>query len=152
MKTIVIYSSANRHGNTATVSENYVSQHEGADSVYLDELVIHDYSYDHRHKEDDFRRIFLQVLQYDHVVFSSPVYWYAVTPRMKAFFDRITEFMDDDALKASLRQLRGKRFSILTNSISSAAPAPMLEMMIKTCEYLGMKEQAHQHFQFPVSI
>lgn len=148
MKTVIVYSSANKVGNTADACNKFVRE-SGADSIYLDDYNIHDYSYEHKHKDDDFRALFLQILEYDHFVFASPVYWYAVTPRMKAFFDRICEFMDDEQLQHSLRKLRGKTFSIHTNSIQKTAPEPMLSMLIKTCEYLGMKGLEHRHFYYP---
>lgn len=148
MKTIIVYSSSNKQGNTADACKKYITQY-GADSLYLDDFVIHDYTYDHRHTDDDFRRLFLQILEYDHIVFASPVYWYAVTPRMKAFFDRISEYMDDKSLHPVLRRLRGKAFSIHTNSISDTAPEPMLAMLIKTCEYLGMQVKEQKHFHYP---
>jgi multimeric flavodoxin WrbA len=151
MKTIILYSSSNKHGNTADACEKYLSKNR-ADILYLDDFTIHDYSYDHRHKDDDFRALFLRILEYDHIVFASPVYWYAITPRMKAFFDRISEYMDDESLQPVLRKLRGKAFSIHTNSINETAPEPMVAMLVMTCKYLGMNFKEQRHFYYPEAL
>ncbi|KZW98619.1 FMN reductase [Pseudoalteromonas luteoviolacea] len=147
MKTIIVYSSASKNGNTGHAVEELAHEYN-AQTLFLDDYVIHDYSYEHTNKDDDFRDLFREVLQYDHVVFASPVYWYAVTPRMKAFIDRITEFMDDEVLQPELRRLRDKQFSILSTSIHKGAPNAFVEMLQKTFEYLGMTLIGTYHRQF----
>ncbi|WP_046004642.1 flavodoxin family protein [Pseudoalteromonas rubra] len=148
MKSIILYSSSNRQGNTAQ-SVQQLAQQLQADSLYLDDYDIKDYCYNHSNSEDDFRALFRAVLNYDHIVFASPVYWYAITPKMKAFFDRITDFMDDETLQPELRRLRDKQFSILSNSIQETAPRCFTEVIQKTCEYLGMTCREQIHHQYP---
>ncbi|MCF2859814.1 flavodoxin family protein [Pseudoalteromonas sp. SMS1] len=147
MNTIIVYSSANKEGNTGKAVRE-LAQDLNAQTLFLDDYVIHDYSYEHTHKDDDFRTLFREVLQYEHVVFASPVYWYAVTPRMKAFIDRITEFMDDEMLQPELRILREKHFSILSTSIHRDAPKAFTDMLQKTFEYLGMTLKGTHHQQY----
>ncbi|MCG7534227.1 NAD(P)H-dependent oxidoreductase [Pseudoalteromonas sp. OOF1S-7] len=148
MKSIILYSSSNKQGNTAQ-SAQQLAQLLQAETLYLDDYEIKDYCYNHSNSEDDFRALFRSLLDYDHLVFASPVYWYAITPRMKAFFDRITDFMDDETLKPELRKLRTKEFSILSNSIHETAPTCFTEMIQKTCEYLGMTCRERIHHQYP---
>ncbi|KID56292.1 FMN reductase [Pseudoalteromonas luteoviolacea] len=148
MNTIIVYSSAKKLGNTGNAVEELATEFD-AQTLFLDDYVIHDYSYDHKNKDDDFRSLFRRILQFDHVIFASPVYWYAVTPRMKAFIDRITEFMDDELLKPELRELRSKQFSILSTSIHETAPQPFTEVLQKTFEYLGMTLKGQYHKQYP---
>lgn len=148
MTSIILYSSSNKQGNTAQ-SVRALAQQLQADTLYLDDYDIGDYCYKHTNNDDDFRSLFRALLNYDHIVFASPVYWYAVTPRMKAFFDRITDFMDDKTLRPELRKLRTKEFSILSNSINETAPACFTEMIQKTCEYLGMTCRERIHHQYP---
>ncbi|MBQ4810889.1 NAD(P)H-dependent oxidoreductase [Pseudoalteromonas luteoviolacea] len=147
MKTIIVYSSASKHGNTAQAVEELANEYD-AQTLFLDDYLIHDYSYEHTNKDDDFRGLFREVLKFDHVIFASPVYWYAVTPRMKAFIDRITEFMDDVELQPELRGLRNKQFSILSTSIHKDAPSAFIDMLQKTFEYLGMTLKGAHHRQF----
>ncbi|GEK11752.1 flavodoxin family protein [Pseudoalteromonas sp. McH1-7] len=148
MKTIVIYSSSNPNGNTYQ-SAKALAEEKSAELIYLDRYKIGEYCYKHSHSDDDFINLFRWVLGFDHIIFASPVYWYAVTPRMKAFVDRITDFMDIEALKPELRALREKHFSILSTSCQAQAPAPFTEMLVGTFEYLGMTLQEQRHVHYP---
>ena len=120
MKTIVIYSSANPAGNTFQSATKIAQQYE-AQLIYLDRYNIGEYCYQHSNSGDDFINLFRWILSFDHIVFASPVYWYAVTPRMKAFIDRITDFMDIESLQPELRALRDKQFSLLSTSNQRSA-------------------------------
>ncbi|MGB1264000.1 MAG: FMN reductase, partial [Cognaticolwellia sp.] len=75
------------------------------------------------------------------------IYWYNTTPQMKAFMDRITDYMDDETLKPKLRTLRQKQFSILSNAASPSAPDAFLDMFKHTFNYLGMTFKTHAHIQ-----
>ncbi|CCQ10069.1 FMN reductase, NADPH-dependent [Pseudoalteromonas luteoviolacea B = ATCC 29581] len=148
MKTVFIYSSARKHGNTGTIVLDRASE-LNAEVVYLDELTINTYDYEHSHRHDDFEALLTKIIEFDHVVIASPVYWYSVTATMKAFFDRTTDLMDIEELKPSLRQWRGKTFSILSTSNSEAAPVCFVEMIQSTMEYLGLVlfEKEHVYIQ-----
>ncbi|TMP39633.1 flavodoxin family protein [Pseudoalteromonas rubra] len=148
MKSVILYSSSKKHGNTAHSVQKLAPMLQ-AECIYLDDYEINDYCYNHTNSGDDFRSLFRRLLSYDHIVFASPVYWYAMTPRMKAFFDRITEFMDDETLQPELRKLRNKEFSILSNSIKEAAPECFIEVIQRTCEYLGMTCRSQIHCKYP---
>jgi multimeric flavodoxin WrbA len=149
MKTVIVYSSARARGNTGTAVYKMAKDLE-ADVIYLDDVQFDDYSYEHRY-QDQFNELLKRIIGYEHVVIASPVYWYAVTAKMKAFFDRITDFMDDDELKPYLRQWRGKRFSILLTSNSATAPHCLLEMLTNTMTYLGLSHHTTTHFDCSVS-
>ena len=105
------------------------------------------YRYDKQYHNDDFYNLFEVLLRYEHWVFASPVYWYNTTPKMKAFIDRITDYMDDEALKPKLRTLRQKQFSLLSNAASPSAPDAFIDMFKHTFNYLGMTFKAHSHVQ-----
>ena len=145
MKTIVIYSSANPAGNTFQ-SATKIAQQYGAQLIYLDRYNIGEYCYQHSNSGDDFINLFRWILSFDHIVFASPVYWYAVTPRMKAFIDRITDFMDIESLQPELRALRDKQFSLLSTSNQKEAPRAFTQMLTGTFEYLGMSLKEQHHF------
>ena len=145
MKTIVIYSSANPAGNTFQ-SATKIAQQYGAQLIYLDRYNIGEYCYQHSNSGDDFINLFRWILSFDHIVFASPVYWYAVTPRMKAFIDRITDFMDIESLQPELRALRDKQFSLLSTSNQKEVPRAFTQMLTGTFEYLGMSLKEQHHF------
>ncbi|MGO2128199.1 MAG: flavodoxin family protein [Pseudoalteromonas prydzensis] len=144
--TVIIYSSGRKNGNTTAQANAYSKQQSGI-VFCLDDYVISPYRYDKQYKNDDFYNLFEVLLRYDHWVFASPVYWYNTTPQMKAFMDRITDYMDDEALKPKLRTLRQKQFSLLSNATSPSAPDAFIAMFKHTFNYLGMTFKAHSHVQ-----
>jgi multimeric flavodoxin WrbA len=109
--TIVIFSSSRRNGNTGKLLDN-VSPFINADFVDLGNYDIGHYDYDHRNINDDFLPLINRVLSYDTIIFASPVYWYSVTPAMKAFIDRISDLLDLPKLLETGRKLRGKTASV----------------------------------------
>lgn len=144
--TAVIYSSARKIGNTSLQVSDYLAQQEGQ-SFCLDDYAILPYRHDKQYKEDDFYILFEELLSFDHWVLASPVYWYSMTSQFKIFIDRITDYMDDEALKTKLRTLRQKQFSLLSNAASPSAPDAFIDMFKHTFNYLGMTFQSHQHIQ-----
>lgn len=117
MKTLVLFSSANKQGNTAQlVSE--VSQHHHAEVVDIDFLNITPYNYNNDYPADDFYPLVEKMLAAEHLVFASPVYWHAVTAPMKSLIDRMTELLDVAELKPKARQLEGKRSYVMASSAS----------------------------------
>ena len=141
---VIIFSSARSQGNTRQAADT-LARHLDAQFIDLDAYQINPYRYDIREQSDDFRALITRLLEFDHWVFASPVYWYNTTPQFKAFLDRITDYMDDDALRPKLRTLREKQFSLLSNAGSAHAPNAFIEMFKNTFNYLGMTFKAHQH-------
>ena len=142
--TVIIYSSARKTGNTSLQVNDYKAQY-GGDLVCLDDYVISPYCYDKQYKNDDFYAVFEALLNYQHWVLASPVYWYNTTPQFKAFLDRITDYMDDETLRPKLRTLREKQFSLLSNAGAAQAPNAFIEMFKNTFNYVGMTFKAHPH-------
>jgi multimeric flavodoxin WrbA len=142
--TVIIYSSARKNGNTQAHVNGFAEQNN-VRVICLDDYKIAPYCYNKNYKNDDFYAVFEALLTYDHWVFASPVYWYSTTVQMKLFIDRITDYMDDEALKPKLRGLRSKHFSVLSNASSSEAPACFVEQFKNTFSYLGMQFINHNH-------
>lgn len=107
--------------------------------VDLTQKNISPYDYEHRNREDDFESLMQRVLAFDQIVFATPVYWYAVSPAMKIFLDRISDFLDLPDLLDDGRRLRGKRAYVVCTSIYDEAPAPFMGAFFDTFEYLGMR-------------
>ena len=76
------------------------------------------------------------LLEFDEIIFASPIYWYAPSAQMKVLLDRITDLLDDH--KGVGRRLRGKRAGILATGATDDVPTCFVEMWVKTFEYLGM--------------
>ena len=75
------------------------------------------YDYEHRNRGDDFEPLIERVLAFDQIIFASPVYWYAASPAMKVFLDRISDLLDLPELLEEGRRLRGKRAFLICTSI-----------------------------------
>ncbi|AQQ01369.1 FMN reductase [Pseudoalteromonas aliena] len=142
--TVIIYSSARKNGNTSAHVNSFAEQND-VRVVCLDDYKISPYCYNKNYTNDDFYQLFESLLNYDHWVFASPVYWYNTTIQIKAFIDRITDYMDDEHLKPRLRLLRSKDFSLLSNASSIEAPEVFVQMFKQTFNYLGMSFVSHQH-------
>jgi multimeric flavodoxin WrbA len=107
--------------------------------VDLSTLDISAYDYDHRNRTDDFEPLMEKVLRHEQIIFSSPVYWYAVAPPMKIFLDRISDYLDLPDLLEQGRRLRGKTGYIVCTSIEDDVCAPFTEAFRETFKYLGME-------------
>jgi multimeric flavodoxin WrbA len=84
------------------------------------------YDYDHRNRNDEFEPLIQRVANHDQILFATPIYWYAVSPAMKVFLDRITDLLELPDLLECGRRLRGKRAYVVCTSIRadpSATPS-----------------------------
>ena len=105
----------------------------------LGTLSFSPYDYEHRNRGDDFEPLMMRVLEHDAIIFASPVYWYAVSPPMKSFLDRISDFLDLDDLLDHGRRLRGKTGYVVCTSIYDEPPKPFVGSFTDTFDYLGMQ-------------
>ena len=85
------------------------------------------------------------VLQFENIVFASPVYWYAVSPPMKIFLDRISDYLDIPELLSKGRQLRGKNAFVVCTSIEKTVSKTFIDSFEHTFQYLGMNYGGYVH-------
>jgi len=107
--------------------------------VNLDNLRISSFDYEHRNRNDDFESIMKRVLGHDQIIFATPVYWYSVSPAMKVFLDRLSDFLELPDLLAEGRRLRGKNAFVVCTSISDEPSAAFIEAFRETFDCLGMR-------------
>ncbi len=139
MKILIVQGSARKHGNTNKIV-NYVQEKIDCDFVDLKEYSISNYDYNSYNKDDDFLPLMREVVEYDLIIFATPIYWYAMSGIMKTFFDRITDCLKIE--KETGRKLRGKSMAMINCGsdkdavlkISAALEMPFRE----TASYLGM--------------
>ena len=135
-KTVIIQGSARGDGDTNLVI-NYLNVEKEFDHIKLLDFEIGHFDYKHKNSKDDFIPLIEKlVVQYDTFLFATPVYWYAMSGRMKVFFDRISDLLH---YRIDLgRQLRGKYMAMI--SVSNADDLkPGFEMpFIESANYLGM--------------
>ena len=106
--------------------------------VDLAGLRLSAFDYDHRNRDDDFEPLMERVLAHQQVIFASPIYWYAVSPAMKIFLDRISDFLDLPDLLPEGRRLRGKTAYVVCTSICEEPATEFISAFLETFRYLGM--------------
>jgi len=137
-RAIALFSSSRRNGNTGKLIDHIASELD-IEVIDLGELRISNYDYDHRNRDDDFEPLMRRLLEFDPLIFASPVYWYSVAAPMKTFLDRLSDYLDLPDLLAEGRRLRGKRAYIACTSICTEAPRSFIDTFVDTFEYLGMQ-------------
>ena len=115
MKTIILFSSANKNGNTAKTVDKVHADHQ-CEVIHIDELDITPYRYDNQYPNDDFYNLLNRISDADNIVFASPVYWYAVTAPMKNLIDRMTELSESPKLKSQHQVFKTKRGFVVSSS------------------------------------
>ena len=103
------------------------------------------FDYEHKNRGDGFEPLLDYVLDFEQIIFASPVYWYAMSPPMKIFIDRISDLLELPDLLAKGRRLRGKDAHILCTSIEDEATACFVTAFRETFIYLGMRNGALLH-------
>jgi len=142
--TIAVFASARRNGNTGKFMD-WIGSELGIEIIDLSENNISPYDYEHKNLYDDFIPLIKQLLDYEKIIFSTPIYWYAASAQMKIFIDRTSDFLDLDELKDIGRRLRNKTGYIVCTSISSQADRSFLNSFKNTFEYLGINYGGHVH-------
>lgn len=141
---IALFGSSRRHGNTGQLLD-HIAEMLDVEIVDLGQLRISAYDYEHRNRGDDFEPLMKRVLEFDHIIVASPVYWYSVSPPVKVFLDRISDYLDIPELLEHGRRLRGKTGHIVCTSIYASAPAPFVDALTATFTYLGMHAGGTAH-------
>ena len=142
MSSVIIVGSARKDGNTKKIC-NYI--HEIADAyIYdLNDFNIAYYSYDHNNKEDDFLSLIEKTLEYDTIIFATPVYWYSMSAQLKTFLDRFTDLLK---IRKDLgRQLKGKNMQVICCSSDEEEYPEFWKPFQRTASYLDMQYLGHAH-------
>ena len=138
LNAIALFASSRRHGNTGKFVDR-IATNLKFEVVDLSEVRMSAYDYEHRNRNDDFEPLMKRVLEFDQLVFATPVYWYAVAPAMKVFLDRISDFLDLPDLLDQGRRLRGKQAYIVCTSVDDEVSKAFLDALTDTFQYLGMR-------------
>ncbi len=141
---IAVFASARRNGNTGKFID-WIAGELGMEVVDISEKNITPYDYDHKNIGDDFLPVIHKLLEYEKIIFVTPVYWYSPSAQMKTFIDRTSDFLDLDELKDIGRRLRGKTAYIVCTSISADADSSFLGSLKDTFRYLGMQYGGYVH-------
>lgn len=138
LSTIALFSSSRRRGNTGQLIDR-IALALDIEVVDLGNQRMSAYDYEHLNRHDDFEPLMTHVLEHDQIIFATPIYWYSVSPAMKVFLDRISDFLELPDLLSEGRRLRGKNAYVVCTSISSEPSTALVEAFRETFDYLGMR-------------
>jgi multimeric flavodoxin WrbA len=138
LSAIALFSSSRRRGNTGKLIDR-IALELNIEVVDLAGQRISSYDYEHLNRDDDFEPLMKRVLEHEQIIFATPIYWYAVSPAMKVFIDRISDLLELPDLKSEGRRLRGKTAYVVCTSISDEPPAAFMQALRETFDYLGMR-------------
>lgn len=141
---IAVFASSRRNGNTGKFID-WIASELGIEVIDLSKKDISPYDYDHKNINDDFLPLMQQLLEYEKIIFVTPVYWYGPSAQMKIFIDRTTDFLDLEELRDIGRRLRDKVAYIACTSINSDADNSFINSLKDTFDYLGMKYGGYVH-------
>jgi multimeric flavodoxin WrbA len=144
LSTLALLSSSRRHGNTGQLTDR-IAQHLGIEVIDLGSLRLSPYDYEHRNRGDDFEPLMKRVLAHAQVILATPVYWYAVSPAMKVFLDRLSDLLEIPELLPEGRRLRGKHAYIVCTSVCEEPAAAFMGALRETFSYLGMHFSGMAH-------
>lgn len=142
MEVLIIQGSARKNGNTNKIV-NYIQEKIDCNFIDLKNYTISNYDYDSRNKNDDFLPLMREIVEYDLIIFATPIYWYSMSGIMKTFFDRITDCLKIE--KETGRKLRGKSMAMVScgsdEEIKDGFEMPFRE----SANYLGMTYKGSVH-------
>jgi multimeric flavodoxin WrbA len=136
-RSIIILGSHRKESRTALFAKQATLPADCEIVDLLDYKIAH-YDYEGRYPSgDEFNLLIEKLLSYQHFIFATPVYWYAMSGLMKVFFDRMTDLITHQ--KNIGRQLRGKSASLIATGYDAELPEGFIVPFKSTTEYLGME-------------
>lgn len=137
LSTLALIASSRADGNTGKIVAR-IAEALQIEVVDLAAIRMSAYDYEHKNRADEFEPLMKKVLRHQQIIFASPVYWYAVTPPMKIFFDRLTDFLELADLRPQGRRFRGLRAYVVATSGNAEISPAFLSMLTESFAYLGM--------------
>ena len=135
MKNIIIQGSSRSDGNSYQIAEIFRKKFD-ANIIDLKKKNIGSYSYENENGEDDFLPTMREIVEYDTIIFITPVYWYSMSGIMKNFFDRITDCLKID--KETGRKLRGRNMIAVSCGSDEIETMGFFVPFKNSAGYLGM--------------
>lgn len=136
----IIAASARRDGNTRRMVDAFAGQcGDLAQEIDLARLRIDPFDYDRLEERDDFLPVVKAMTRSDHIVFATPVYWYAMSGGMKTFFDRLTDLLLAPANRQLGRALAGRKAWLLATGTEEHLPPGFTEPFARTAAYFAME-------------
>lgn len=135
MGVLVILGSARAESHTAATVDAVLAG-RFATVIDLKDVDIQHYEYNRPMDRDGFARVAKSMVAHDVIVFATPVYWYAMSGRMKVLFDRFTDLVT--VRKDMGRQLQGRGIALLACGSEPLMPDGFDVPFRETAAYLKM--------------
>ena len=138
---LAITGSARGDGNTALTIAHLRRALALADDQIIDlqSCRLEPFRYDPPPPADDFPMIVARILAHRHIVFATPVYWYAMSGVMKMFFDRLTDLLLTPDGRRTGRALAGRDIWLSATGTDPDLPDVFAVPFARTAEYFGMR-------------
>jgi multimeric flavodoxin WrbA len=144
-RSVIVMGSSRSDGETHKMVKE-LADHSGSTIIDLRDKNISYFDYEHKNLDDDFFSTMEELLQYDNMVFATPVYWFSMSAIMKTFFDRFSDLLHQR--KDLGYQMKGKNMFLLTTSSTALLTRHFKTPFEDTAEYLGMKYKGSVHGYF----
>lgn len=143
MKIAVINGSSRENGNTDALTQKALDGIPYT-SFYLKNYKINPID-DQRHVAggfdkvyDDYEELIRQVLQYDVLIFATPIYWYGMSGAMKNFVDRFSQSLREEALNFKKSMSDKKAYVITVGGDHPRTKAlPLIQQFQYIFDFLG---------------
>lgn len=135
MSVLVILGSAREDSHTLSLVDAVLAG-KPATRIDLRDLDIHHYEYGQPAERDDFIKVAEAMASHSAIVFATPVYWYAMSGRMKVLFDRFTDLVT--VRKDLGRQLKGHTVFVVACGSELELPEGFEVPFRDTAGYLHM--------------
>lgn len=115
--------------------------------VDLAALNLAPFGYDRSEAGDGFVALAQRMTASAHLVFATPVYWYAMSGVMKTVFDRLTDLLLDPERRPIGRSLAGRKVWVLAVGTDPALPSGFAEPFALTARYFDMEPRDTAYVQ-----
>lgn len=142
MKRIIIQGSSRSKGNTYKIVQ-LLREALSAEVIDLKDYSIGQYDYEYANRDDDFLPLMRKLVEYDMIIFATPVYWYSMSGILKKFFDRLTDCLKIE--KETGDKLKGIYMAAFSCGPDDDVPASFAVPFSSTAEYLEMQYAGYVH-------
>lgn len=143
-KTVIILGSSRSFGNTRKIVDEMLQIDSDINLIDLNDYKFSYFDYEFQNASDDFYPLVKQILNYESIVFATPIYWYTMSAQLKTFFDRLSDFLYEDK-KILGRQFRGKNMGVLSCGSDQTLFDGFTMPFEQTANYLEMNYKGHLH-------
>lgn len=137
---LLILGSARSDGYTAAAADVLRQKLDLTEQQVVDLHLcnIHSFDYHAPMVRDDFGIVVTRLLAHTQLVFTTPVYWYAMSALMKTFFDRLTDLLLQSDSRPLGRALAGRNVWLLATGTDETLPNGFTVPFEKTASYFSM--------------